>query len=170
MQELLGKAVDFHTVDADGVRIEGVGNGFILVGRVKSQATDALAGQKVQNLNLSTTVGVGGNSRAVNGAVRELETDGEEAQFIAGRMAVSPGDSPLDTIAEVGLRAKATAQDTDKLKQLFSGFGVGYNFGVADRVGEQVQGGFFDGVSHGCTSFRIHIFVFAIQFTPWGWW
>lgn len=119
MQELLGKAVDFHTFDADGVRIEGVGNGFILVGRVKSQATDALAGQKVQNLNLSTTVGVGGDSRAVNGAVRELETDGEEAQFIAGRMAVSPGDSPLDTIAKVGLRAKATAQDTDKLEQLW---------------------------------------------------
>lgn len=170
MQELLGKAVDFHAVDADGARIERVGNGFILVGRVKSQATNALAGKKVQDFVLSTAVGVGGNSRAINCAVRELETDGEGTQFGAARLAVSPGNSPLDTIAEVGLRAKATAQDADKLEHLFSGFGVGYNFGVTDRVGEQVQGGFFDGVSHGCTSFRIHIFVFAIQFTPWGWW
>lgn len=154
MQELLGKAVDSHTFDANGVRIEGVGNGFILVGRVKSQATDALAGQKVQNLVFGTAVGVGGNSRAVNCAVRELETNGEGTQFGAARLVVSPGNSPLDTIAEVGLRAKATAQDADKSEQLFSGFGVGYNFGVADGVGEQVQCGFFDRVRHGCTSFH----------------
>lgn len=77
---LLGKAIDFHTVDAEGVRIEGIGSGFILAVGVKSQATDTLARQKVKDFVFSPAVGVSRDSGAVNRSVGQLETDREKGQ------------------------------------------------------------------------------------------
>lgn len=144
---------DHHTVDFLGFRVQALGGVSVTAIDLEGHATDTAVAEYIQNLVLSPAVGVGPHGGLEVGAISQAETDGEGAQVRVGHRVVSLGDSALDTVTEVGLGTKATAQDTDKLEQLLGGLGVGYDFGVADGVGEQVQGGLRDRVGHGGASF-----------------
>lgn len=144
---------DHHAVDFLSVGVQALGGIGVTAIDLERQATDTAVTEYIQDLVLGPAVGVGPHSGLEVGTVGQAETNREGTQVRVCHRAVSRGDSTLDTVAEVGLGAKATAQDMDKFEQLFSGLGAGYDFWVADGVGEQVQGGFRDRVGHGGTSF-----------------
>lgn len=144
---------DHHAVDFLSFWVQALGGVSVTAIDLERKATDTAVAEYIQNLVLSPAVGVCPHGGLEVGTIGQTETDGEGAQIRVGHRAVSTGDSAFDTITEVGLGTKATAQDTDKLEQLLGGIRVGYDFGVADGVGEQVQGGFRDRVGHGGTSF-----------------
>lgn len=123
---------DHHAVDSLSFWVQALGGIGVTAIDLESQATDTAVTEYIQDLVLSPAVGVCPHGGLEVGTIGQTETDRERAQVGIGHRAVSPGDSTLDTVAEVGLGTKATAQDADKLEQLFSGYGVGYDFGVAD--------------------------------------
>ena len=62
-------------------------------------------------------------------------------------------DGLLDVVAQIALGDEAAAVVVDALEQALGGLGSFDDLGVADGIGEQVEGGCRNRFKHGGTSF-----------------
>lgn len=147
-----GQAGHFHAVDPLGIGIEFIGDVGTGTIRGKGQATAHLTMEQVEDFILGSTVGIGRNDGFINGIIGQLETDWEQLEtgFILG---VELVDELLDVVAQTALGDEAAAVVVDALEQAFGSLGSFDDIGVADGIGEQVEGGCRNRFKHGGTSF-----------------
>lgn len=147
-----GQAGHFHAVDPLGIGIEFIGDVDTRTIRGKGQATAHFTGQQVEDFILGSAIGVGWDDGFVNRIIGQLETDWEQLEtgFILG---VELVDELLDVVAQTAFGDEAAAVVVDALEQALGGLGSFDDLGVADGIGEQVEGGCRNRFRHGGTSF-----------------